>query len=45
MIDRHRLEQRGLDYDRMKIYYHAGATQELKEVKTFPFDRFRYTRY
>lgn len=45
IIERHRLESAGMNYDKMKIYYHAGATQELKEVKTFPVDRFRYPRY
>lgn len=33
MIDRHRLEAAGVDYDRMKIYHYIGTSKELKEAK------------
>lgn len=33
MIDRHRLEAAGVDYERMKIYHYVGTSKELKEAK------------
>lgn len=42
MIDRHRLEAAGVDYERMKIYYYVGTSKELKEAKMLRFEDFKY---
>lgn len=42
MIDRHRLEAAGVDYERMKIYYYVGTSKELKGAKMLRLEDFKY---